>query len=234
KSLTEALIHAGANLDAKVNIKWVDSEKLEDEGTQKYLENADGILVAGGFGERGVEGKIQAIRYARENKIPFLGICLGMQLAMIEYARNVIGIDDANSVEFDKDCKNPIVYLIDQFISTDGAVEIRTHKSPLGGTLRLGEYPCNIKEGSKLFESYGEKTIYERHRHRFEANPKYKNIFEENDMIISGESHGLIEAVEIPNHPWFLGVQFHPEFTSKLQNPNPSILSFVKASCAAQ
>lgn len=234
KSLTEALIHSGANLDTRVNIKWVDSEKLEDEGTQKYLETVDGILVAGGFGERGVKGKIEAIKFARENKVPYLGICLGMQLAMIEFAQNVIGLDDVNSVEFDKNCKNPIVYLIDQFISTDGSVEIRTHTSPLGGTLRLGEYPCNIKEGTKLYESYGEKTIYERHRHRFEANPKYKEDFQNNGMIISGESHGLIEAVEISDHPWFLGVQFHPEFTSKLQNPNPSILSFVKASCASK
>jgi CTP synthase len=230
KSLTEALIHAGANLDTKVNIKWVDSEKIEDEGVEKYLETVDGVLVAGGFGERGVLGKIEAIKYARENNVPYLGICLGMQLAMIEYARNVLKLDDANSVEFDKNCKNPIIYLIDQFISTDGNVEIRTHTSPLGGTLRLGEYPCNIKEGTKLYESYGEKTVYERHRHRYEANPKYKEDFETNGMTISGESHGLIEAVEIPSHRWFLGVQFHPEFTSKLQNPNPSILSFVKAS----
>ncbi len=233
KSLTEALIHAGANIDSKVTIKWVDSEKVEDEGAQKYLENVDGILVAGGFGSRGVEGKIASIKYARENKVPFLGICLGMQLAMIEFARNVIGIEDANSVEFDTGCKNPIVYLIDQFISHDGRVEIRTHKSPLGGTLRLGEYPCNIKEDTKLFESYGEKVIYERHRHRYEANPKYKEQLESGGMIVSGESDGLIEAVEIADHPWFLGVQFHPEFTSKLQNPNPSILSFVKAACAA-
>lgn len=230
KSLTEALIHAGANLDTKVNIKWVDSEKLEDEGVEKYLETVDGILVAGGFGERGVEGKMAAIGYARQNSVPFLGICLGMQLAMVEYARNVLEIDDANSVEFDPHCKNPIIYLIDEFISTDGALEIRTHTSPLGGTLRLGEYPCSIQEGSKLYECYSEKVIYERHRHRYEANPKYRSDFEKNGMRICGESHGLIEAVELIDHPWFLGVQFHPEFTSKLQSPNPSIFSFVKAS----
>ncbi len=231
KSLTEALIHAGANLDTRVNIKWVDSEKVEDEGSEKYLSSVDGVLVAGGFGSRGVEGKIASIKYARENKTPFLGICLGMQLALIEYARNVIGIEDANSVEFDPECKNQIVYLIDQFISQDGQVEIRTHKSPLGGTLRLGEYPCEIEEDSTLFNAYGEKLIYERHRHRFEANPKYKEILEQEGMLISGHSKGLIEAAEIKDHPWFLGVQFHPEFTSKLQNPNPSILSFVKAAC---
>jgi len=234
KSLTEALIHAGANLDTKVNIKWVDSEKLEDESTQKYLETVDGILVAGGFGIRGVKGKIEAIRYARENRIPYLGISLGMQLAMIEFAQNVIKLDDVNSVEFDKNCKNPIIYPIDQFISNNGSIKIKAYTSPLGGTLRLGEYPCNIKEGTKLHKSYGEKRIYERHRHRYEVNPKYKEIFEQNGMIISGENNGLIEAVEILDHPWFLGVQFHPEFTSKLQNPNPLILSFIKASRAAK
>jgi len=229
KSLTEALIHAGANLDTKVNIKWVDSEKIEEESVDKFLQNVDGILVAGGFGERGVEGKIEAIRYARENKVPFLGICLGMQLSMIEFARNVLGLEGANSVEFDKKTTNPIIYLIDEFIDASGSKQVRTTTSPMGGTLRLGEYECETKENSRLREAYDSSVIYERHRHRYEANPKYREALEANGMEITGESHGLIEAVEVKNHPWFLGVQFHPEFTSRLQNPNPVILAFVKA-----
>ena len=230
KSLTEALIHAGANLDSRVIIKWVDSEKIEEDGSEKFLQDCDGILVAGGFGERGVEGKIEAIKYARENKIPFLGICLGMQLAIIEYGRNVLGIKEASSVEFDPNTPNPMIYLIDEFIDASGKKQIRTTKSPLGGTLRLGEYECETLEGSNLRKAYNEAIIYERHRHRYEANPKYREMLEKNGMIITGESNGLIEAVEVKDHPWFLGVQFHPEFTSRLQHPNPSILAFVKAS----
>ena len=228
KSLTEALIHAGANLDADVEIKWVDSEKIANNSAKQYLIDCDGILVAGGFGERGVQGKIDAIQYARENKVPFLGICLGMQLAMVEFARNVLGLEDATSVEFDKDTENPIIFLIDEFIDSSGSRQVRTTKSPMGGTMRLGEYECDTKEGSNLREAYGASTIFERHRHRYEANPKYREALEENGMEITGESHGLIEAVEVKDHPWFLGVQFHPEFTSRLQNPNPAILAFVK------
>ena len=229
KSLTEALIHAGAHLDCRVRLQWVDSEKLEDDGAEKYLHNSDAILVAGGFGNRGVEGKISAIKYAREEKIPFLGICLGMQLAMIEFARNVVNIKDANSIEFDENTKEPVIYLIDEFMDANGDKQVRTTKSPLGGTMRLGEYECNTLDGSNLAKAYSDSTIYERHRHRYEANPKYKEILEDNGMIVSGESNGLIEAVEISSHPWFLGVQFHPEFTSKLQNPNPSILAFIQS-----
>ncbi|KIM13412.1 MAG: CTP synthase [Sulfurovum sp. FS08-3] len=230
KSLTEALIHAGAHLDCKVNIKWVDSEKIEDEGVQKFLAGVDGVLVAGGFGERGVEGKILCISYARENKIPFLGICLGMQLAMIEFARNVLGLKEANSMEFNEETKEPVIYLIDEFIDSSGTKQVRTTTSPLGGTMRLGEYECKIKEGSNLHKAYKSSVIYERHRHRYEANPLYRQRFEANGLSITGESQGLIEAIEIPNHPWFLGVQFHPEFTSRLQTPNPAIFSFVQAS----
>jgi CTP synthase len=230
KSLTEALIHAGAHLDNRVNIKWVDSEKIEDEGASKFLNECDGILVPGGFGERGIEGKIKAIQYAREEKIPFLGICLGMQLAMVEYARHVLGLEDANSVEFDENSKNPIIYLIDEFMDASGTKQIRTSKSAMGGTLRLGEYECETKEGSNLRNAYDSNVIYERHRHRFEANPKYRDAFEKKGLSITGESNGLIEAVEVKDHPWFLGVQFHPEFTSRLQNANPSIKAFVEAS----
>ena len=232
KSLTEALIHAGAHTDSRVTIKWVDSEKVENNGAQKYLIDCDGILVAGGFGSRGVEGKISAIEYARVNNIPFLGICLGMQLSMIEYARNVLDIADANSVEFDENTSDPIIYLIDEFIDASGSKQLRTMKSPLGGTMRLGEYECHTKEGSVLREAYDSKVIFERHRHRYEANPEYREALESAGMSITGESHGLIEAVEVDSHRWFLGVQFHPEFTSRLQNVNPSILGFVKAAQA--
>jgi len=230
KSLTEALIHAGAHLDTKVNIKWVDSEKVEEDGAAKFLNDCDGILVAGGFGNRGIEGKISAIQHARENKIPFLGICLGMQLSMIEFARNVLKLEDANSVEFDSETANPIIYLIDEFIDSTGVKQIRTAKSAMGGTMRLGEYECETKEGSNLRAAYDSSVIYERHRHRYEANSKYREALEANGMDITGESHGLIEAVEVADHPWFLGVQFHPEFTSRLQTVNPSILAFVEAS----
>ncbi len=231
KSLTESLIHSGAHLDTRVEICWVDSEHIEERGAEALLADCDSILVAGGFGSRGVEGKIQAIEYARVNKVPYLGICLGMQLTLVEYARNVLGIEDANSVEFDENTKNPLIYLIDNFLDQSGDTQLRTHKSPMGGTLRLGEYPCDTKEGSILREAYsGAKTIQERHRHRYEANPAYRKQLEDAGMIVTGESNGLIETVEIIDHPWFLGVQFHPEFTSRLQTPNPSILAFVKAS----
>ena len=235
KSLTESFIHAGAHLDTKVNLKWIDSEGVSADQCDTLFSDVDGILVAGGFGQRGVEGKIEAIRCAREGKVPFLGICLGMQLSMVEFARNVLGLEDANSVEFNEETKNPLIYLIDNFIDASGSKQIRTHKSPLGGTLRLGSYECDTKEGSLLRKVYHDSPkIVERHRHRYEANPAYREMLEEKGMIISGESNGLIEVVEIPEHPWFLGVQFHPEFTSKLQNPNPAILGFVKASLEAK
>jgi len=231
KSLIEALIHSGAHLDTKVEICWVDSEKIEESGAEALLGDCDSILVAGGFGNRGVEGKIKAIEYARVNKIPYLGICLGMQLTLVEYARNVLGWEGANSVEFDPDTPYPMIYLIDEFINQSGDRELRTHTSPMGGTLRLGEYPCETKEGSIIREAYnGSKLIYERHRHRYEANPTYRAQLEAAGMVVTGESNGLIETVEITDHPWFLGVQFHPEFTSRLQTPNPAILAFVKAS----
>ncbi|EOU9404729.1 TPA: CTP synthase [Campylobacter coli] len=230
KSLTEAIIHAGAALDTKVELKWVDSEKLENLESAEAFKNVSGILVAGGFGYRGVEGKIKAINYARENKIPFLGICLGMQLALVEFARHVLKIEDANSSEFDDKCSNPIVYLIDEFMDASGKKQIRTAKTPLGGTMRLGAYKCDIKEKSLLAKVYNEaKSVKERHRHRYEANPKYRKEFEDKGLIVSGESEGLIEAVELNNHPFFLAVQFHPEFTSRLERVNPVICGFIKA-----
>lgn len=230
KSLIEALIHSGAHLDTRVNISWIDSEKIEEQGAEVFLRDCDSVLVAGGFGNRGVEGKIKAIRYARENRLPYLGICLGMQLSLVEYARNVLGFTDANSIEFNPQTTHPMIYLIDNFIDQSGQKQLRTHRSPMGGTMRLGEYPCETKEGSHLRAAYsGAPMIFERHRHRYEANPTYRDDLERAGMIVTGESDGLIEAVEIPGHPWFLGVQFHPEFTSRLQTPNATILAFVKA-----
>jgi CTP synthase len=235
KSLTESLIHCGAHLDTRVEISWIDSEEIEEKGAETLLSDCDSVLVAGGFGSRGVEGKIQAIQYARENKVPYLGICLGMQLTLVEYARNVLGLENANSIEFDENTPDPMIYLIDNFLDQSGGMQLRTHESPMGGTLRLGEYPCDTKEGSIIREAYnGETTIYERHRHRYEANPAYREQLENAGMIVTGESNGLIETVEIKGHPWFLGVQFHPEFTSRLQTPNPAILAFVKASMSAE
>jgi len=235
KSLTESLIHCGAHLDTRVEIEWIDSEEIEEKGAEALLADCDSILVAGGFGNRGVEGKILAIEYARVNKVPYLGICLGMQLTLVEYARNVLGLENANSIEFNAETPHPMVYLIDNFLDQNGGAQLRTHESPMGGTLRLGEYPCDTKEGSIIREAYsGEKTIFERHRHRYEANPTYREALEKAGMIVTGESNGLIETVEIEGHPWFLGVQFHPEFTSRLQTPNPAILAFVKASIAAE
>lgn len=230
KSLIEALIHSGAHLDTRVNINWIDSEKIEEQGAEVFLRDCDSVLVAGGFGNRGVEGKIKAIRFARENRLPYLGICLGMQLTLVEYARNVLGFTDANSIEFNPQTTHPMIYLIDNFIDQSGQKQLRTHRSPMGGTMRLGEYPCETKEGSHLRAAYnGAPMIFERHRHRYEANPTYRDDLERAGMIVTGESDGLIEAVEIPSHPWFLGVQFHPEFTSRLQTPNATILAFVKA-----
>ncbi|MBD5165834.1 CTP synthase [Helicobacter sp.] len=234
KSLIEALIHAGANLDTKVNIQWIDSEELEkNEESLKSLKYVNGILVPGGFGERGIVGKMKAIEFARENKIPFLGICLGLQLAILEFCRNVLGIEDADSMEFNPETKNPAIYLIENFIDQNGKKQIRTHTSPMGGTMRLGEYECCTKEGSKLRAAYGgQEIIKERHRHRYEANPKYRSKLESQGMIVSGESNGLIEAIELKEHPWFVAVQFHPEFTSRLQAPNLVILEFIKQSLA--
>jgi CTP synthase len=229
KSLQEALIHCGAHINAKININWCDSEDIEKQGAKDIIANSDCVLVAGGFGHRGVEGKILAIQFARENNIPYLGICLGMQLSIIEYLRNVVGIKDASSVEFNKDTKEPAIYLIEQFLDTTGTSQIRTHTSPMGGTMRLGAYPFETKDDSNLQKAYGKGVSFERHRHRYEANPAYKQKLEDAGMIVTGESNNLIEVVEIPSHKWFVGVQFHPEFKSSLQTPNPIILDFIKA-----
>jgi len=232
KSLIEALIHSGAWLDARVNIEWIDSEDLEKNPSDiEKLAEVDGILVAGGFGHRGVEGKIKAIEYARVNKIPYLGICLGMQTAVIEFARNVLGLKEADSQEFNPNTKEPLVYLIDNFIDANGQKQLRTHTTALGGTMRLGGYECLIKKGTKLYDAYGSDKVVERHRHRYEVNNSYEKQLEEAGMIISGKSkEGLIEAVELKDHPWFVAVQFHPEFTNRLQNPNKVIKKFIEKS----
>ena len=232
KSLIEALIHSGAWLDTRVNIEWIDSEDLETKPElMEKLEEVDGILVAGGFGKRGVEGKLKAIQFARENKTPYLGICLGMQTAVIEFARNVLGIKEAESQEFDPNTKEPIIYLIDEFIDASGNKQLRTHTTPLGGTMRLGGYECLVKKDTKLYEAYQTDKVIERHRHRYEVNNAYADRLEKAGMIISGRSkEGLVEAVELKDHPWFVAVQFHPEFTNRLQNPNKIIKKFVEKS----
>ena len=232
KSLIEALIHSGAWLDTRVNIEWIDSEDLEkDTKLMDKLEDADGILVAGGFGKRGVEGKLKAIEFARVNKIPYLGICLGMQMAVVEFARNVLGIKEAESQEFDPATKEPIIYLIDEFIDANGQKQLRTHTTPLGGTMRLGGYECLIKPDTKLYDAYQTDKVIERHRHRYEVNSAYIDRLEKAGMIVSGKSkEGLVEAVELKEHPWFVAVQFHPEFTNRLQNPNKIIKKFVEKS----
>lgn len=228
KSLTEAFIHCGAHIDAKIEIEFIDSDEAIDISR---LKQCSGILVAGGFGSRGIDGKIEVIKYARENNIPFLGICLGMQLAIIEFARNVLNIKEANSTEFNPDTKEDLIYLIDNFINSKGEHQIRTHQSPMGGTMRLGEYACDLKKDSLIYKAYNNKsTIKERHRHRYEVNPKYRELLESKEMIISAVSDTLIDAVELKNHKWFVGVQFHPEFTSHLEKPNEIIYEFIKAS----
>jgi len=231
KSINEALLHAGITHKAAVKIDYVDAERLEDDDALlAQLDNADAILVPGGFGERGTFGKIKAITYARENKVPYLGICLGMQLAVIEYARNVLNID-ANSSEFDRKTAEPIIGLITEWLDERGELQIRTDDSDLGGTMRLGAQQAELVAGSKLSQIYGANTITERHRHRYEMNNRYIEPLEQAGMMMSGYSakQHLVEAVEIADHPWFIAVQFHPEFTSSPRGGHPLFNSFVKA-----
>ena len=230
KSLSEALIHAGIHTKTKVNITYIDSEAIETDGTG-CLKNLDAILVPGGFGLRGVEGKISTVRYARENKIPYLGICLGMQVAVIEYARNVAGITHAHSTEFKKDTVDPVIGLITEWTSEDGSIETRDENSDLGGTMRLGGQGCKLVSGSKVHECYKQDEIIERHRHRFEFNNKYLEPLEKAGLIFSGKSvdGNLVEVVEVPDHPWFVACQFHPEFTSTPREGHPLFIGFVNA-----
>lgn len=221
KSIMESFIHAGAFLETKVQLDFISSENIKEENVNDLLGQYQGILIAPGFGERGLEGKILASKYARENKVPFLGICLGMQMAVVEFARNVLNLQDANSREIDPRCLNPVIDLM----------ENQKKISVKGGTMRLGAYPCKIAKNSKLYECYKEDLVYERHRHRYEFNNKYLEIFEANGMKAVGinPTEQLVEAVEIENHPFYIGVQFHPEYKSRFEKPHPLFISLVKA-----
>ncbi|HOL74247.1 MAG TPA: CTP synthase, partial [Bacteroidales bacterium] len=221
KSIMESFIHAGAFLETKVNLDFISSENIKEENVNDLLAQYQAILIAPGFGERGLEGKILASKYARENKVPFLGICLGMQMAVVEFARNVLKLQDANSREIDPRCLNPVIDLM----------ENQKKISVKGGTMRLGAYPCKITKNSKLYECYKEDLVYERHRHRYEFNNKYLEIFESHGMKAVGinPTEQLVEAVEIENHPFYIGVQFHPEYKSRFEKPHPLFISLVKA-----
>ncbi|ADR20316.1 CTP synthase [Marivirga tractuosa] len=222
KSITEAFIHAGAENETKVNVKWIHSEEVNAENVKSLLDNVHGVLVAPGFGERGIEGKIETIKYCREEKLPFFGICLGMQCAVVEFARNVLGLKDASSTEMEVKTKNPIIDLMEEQKSI-------TQK---GGTMRLGSYACDLKKNTKSYQAYGKTKINERHRHRYEFNNRYLQDIEAAGMKATGinPKTGLVEIVEIPEHPWFVGTQFHPELKSTVLNPHPLFVRFVKAS----
>ncbi|MFN3136469.1 MAG: CTP synthase [Allomuricauda sp.] len=221
KSIQEAFIHAGAANEVEVEVKSIHSEHLSDKNIEKKLQGLDGILVAPGFGERGIEGKVTAVRYARENNIPFLGICLGMQMAVIEFARTVLGLSKANSTEMDKTTPDPVISLMEEQKSI----------TDMGGTMRLGSWDCHLQEDSLVKQVYGSSDIEERHRHRYEFNNKYKEQMEQAGLIASGlnPKTGLVEVVEIPSHPWFVGVQYHPEYKSTVASPHPLFVGFVKA-----
>lgn len=235
KSVNEALGHAGLKNRVTVNIKYIDSQDVESKGVA-ILAGLDGILVPGGFGERGVEGKILAAQYARENKVPYLGICLGMQVALIEFARNVVGMSHAHSTEFNKDTPYPVVGLITEWRDADGSVEKRTDKSDLGGTMRLGSQNCNLIDNTKAREIYGKAVIQERHRHRYEVNNNLRPQLEEAGLVVSGLSadNQLVEMIEIPSHPFFVAGQFHPEFNSTPRDGHPLFQAFVAAAYKAQ
>jgi CTP synthase len=232
KSLNEALSHAGIQTESKVKIVYIDSEKLEKDGLDE-LENVDAILVPGGFGNRGVEGKIAAIKYARENKVPYMGICLGMQLAVIEYARNIAGLENANSTEFDKKTKDPVIGLITEWMTEEGTTEKRDKDSDMGGTMRLGGQKSHLMKDSLAARTYGRQEITERHRHRYEFNNNYRELLIKKGLILSGVSHDktLIEMIELSQseHPWFLACQSHPEFTSHPRTGHPFFTGFVNA-----
>ncbi len=231
KSLHEALVHGGIANNCNVNIKYIDSEKITSENCEDNFKDVDAILVPGGFGERGINGKIEAIKYAREKKIPFLGICLGMQLAVIEFARNVAGLADANSTEFNKRTKYPVIFLLEQWIDQNRKLQQRDETTALGGTMRLGAYPCMLRKDSFSFNAYKQEKIFERHRHRYEFNNDFKEVLSSKGLKIVGLSpdEELVEVIELDNHPWFVGCQFHPEFKSKPVKPHPLFKAFIEA-----
>ncbi|EMM9641784.1 CTP synthase (glutamine hydrolyzing) [Providencia rettgeri] len=230
KSVIEALKHGGLKNRLTVNIKLIDSQDIETRGVE-LLKGLDAILVPGGFGERGIEGKVLTAKYARENNIPYLGICLGMQVALIEFARNVANMEDANSTEFKADCKYPVVALITEWRDEEGNLEVRSEESDLGGTMRVGGQPCHLVNGSLVRDMYGSETIIERHRHRYEVNNLLLKRIENAGLKIAGRSvdNKLVEIIENPNHPWFVACQFHPEFTSTPRDGHPLFAGFVKA-----
>jgi CTP synthase len=232
KSLHEALIHGGIANDCRVDLNYVDSERLEKEKVAELLRGADGILVPGGFGQRGIEGKFKAAKYARENKIPYFGICLGMQAGVIEFARNVAGLKRANSSEFDNDTTAPVIYLMEQWVDRDKVTQKRDIHSDKGGTMRLGAYPCKLEEGSLALRAYNRKMIWERHRHRYEFNNGFRDLLTKAGLRVSGTSPDgeLVEMIELDGHPWFLGCQFHPEFKSHPMDPHPLFREFIRAS----
>ena len=231
KSINEALEHAGIKNKAKVNINFVEAENISSKNIKKTLKNADAVLVPGGFGERGIEGMISACKYARENNIPYLGICLGMQVAIIEYARNVLNLKGANSTEFDQNTKHPVIGLITEWNDISGKKEKRDKNSDLGGTMRLGGQLCKLKKGSNSLRMYKNSEIIERHRHRYEVNPKYKDDMIKKGLDVVGTSIDgkLVEMIEIPKHKWFLACQFHPEFTSNPRDGHPIFNSYIKS-----
>ena len=232
KSLMEALIHGGIANDARVNLQWIDSEEIEAQGPERFLSEVDGILVPGGFGYRGIEGKVKAVKFAREKKIPYFGICLGMQCAVIEFARNACGLS-ANSSEFELNTKEPVIYLMERWYDfRKEKIEVRSESSHKGGTMRLGAYPCVLKEATFALKAYGIQEISERHRHRYEFNNAYRDILTRNGLKISGLSPDgeLVEIIEIEDHPWFVGCQFHPEFKSRPTDPHPLFRAFIEAS----
>lgn len=234
KSLNEALSHAGIKNNCKVRIEYIDSEQLESAGTDALAE-VDAILVPGGFGARGVEGKIAAVEYARTHNIPYLGICLGMQVAVIEYARHCAGVADANSSEFVENLQNPIIGLITEWTSQEGETERRDQNSDLGGTMRLGGQRCVLKEGSQAREIYGQDVIVERHRHRYEFNNNYREQLAASGLVFSGQSEDaepLVEMIELPGHPWFVACQFHPEYKSNPRDGHPLFISYISAAVA--
>jgi CTP synthase len=235
KSLTEALIHAGIHTRSKVEIRYIDSESIERDGVAA-LKGADAVLVPGGFGKRGIEGKIRAIQYAREHRVPYLGICLGMQLAVIEFARHKAGLEGANSTEFDADTPHPVVALITEWQTADGRVERRSERSDLGGTMRLGAQPADVVPGTLVHRIYKNDVVNERHRHRYEVNNHYLPRLEAAGLKVAArtKAEALCELVELPDHPWFVGCQFHPEFTSTPRNGHPLFKSFIEAALAHQ
>jgi CTP synthase len=229
KSLNEALTHGAAAHGLKLHLDYVDSENVEKDGGEALLDGADGILVPGGFGQRGVEGKIKAIRFARENRIPFLGICLGMQLATVEFARNVAGLEKAHSMEFDKHSPHPVIYLMREWFDYKSNMIVRRDEdSDYGGTMRLGAYPCVLEPNSFASDAYRTVEISERHRHRYEFNNEYREVLAKHGMLFTGLSpdKNLVEVIELPDHPWFLGCQFHPEFKSRPMEPHPLFKAF--------